>query len=72
MPVFILSQYIGENQYSVDFKEGTMTLTMVDAKTEQVIWQGWTTSEVNSRNFTQKEVNGVVKAIFRKADLAKR
>ena len=35
-------------QYEV--REGTVTITMVDAKTNKTVWQGWTTDEVNSKN----------------------
>ncbi|WP_315817710.1 DUF4136 domain-containing protein [Paraflavitalea speifideaquila] len=50
-------------------REGTLTVTMVDAKTDHTVWQGWTTDEVNSRNLTQKEIQSSVKAIFRKFDV---
>lgn len=71
VPIYFPARYLGEDRYGVDVKEGTLTLTMVDARTEQVIWQGWTTSEVNGRNLSQKEIDKIIKTIFRKADLAK-
>jgi hypothetical protein len=45
---------------------------MTDAKTDKMVWQGWTTDEVNSKNLTAKEIQASVKSIFRKFDVAKR
>jgi hypothetical protein len=53
-------------------REGTLTITMVDAKTDKTIWQGWTTDDVNSRNVTQKEIQSSVNSIFRKFDVVKK
>ena len=52
-------------------KEGTVTITMIDTRTDKMVWQGWTTDELNSRNITSKEIQNSVKAIFRKFDVAK-
>jgi hypothetical protein len=52
-------------------REGTVTITMLDAKTDKTIWQGWTTDQVNSKNLTGKEIQNSVKSIFRKFDVAK-
>lgn len=71
VPIYFPSRYLGEDRYTVPVKEGTLTVTMVDAQTEKVIWQGWTTSEVDNRNLTQKEIDKIVGAIFKKADLTK-
>ncbi|MGB3165024.1 MAG: DUF4136 domain-containing protein, partial [Chitinophagaceae bacterium] len=53
-------------------REGTVTISMIDAKTDKTVWQGWTTDEVNSRNLTSKEIQNSVKSIFRKFDVAKK
>jgi len=70
--VYYPSQFMGYDDYSVAVREGTVTITVTDAKTDKVVWQGWTTDEVNSRNLTSKEINNAVKSIFRKFDVAKR
>jgi hypothetical protein len=57
------------SQHSV--KEGTVTVSVIDAKTEKTVWQGWTTDEVNSQNLTNKEIQNAVKTIFKKFDIAK-
>jgi hypothetical protein len=53
-------------------REGTLTITMTDAKTDKMVWQGWTTDEVNSKNLTSKEIQSSVKSIFRKFDVAQK
>jgi hypothetical protein len=70
--IYYPSQFLGYDNRTVTVKEGTLTITMIDARTEKTIWQGWNTEEVNSRNLTRKEIQGSVKSIFRKFDTAKR
>ncbi|MEZ5034865.1 MAG: DUF4136 domain-containing protein [Chitinophagaceae bacterium] len=64
------SQFVGYETDRRPVKEGTITLTMIDAQTNKTVWQGWTTGEVNSKNLTAKEIQRTVRSIFRKADLA--
>lgn len=71
VPMFFPSQFLGYDRSEYQTKEGTVTITMVDAKTDKVIWQGWTTEEVNSKNLTSKEIQNSIRAIFRKFDVAK-
>jgi len=70
--VFYPSQFQGYDNYEVPIKEGTVTITMIDADTDKMVWQGWTTDEVNSKNLTHREIRNSVKSIFRKFDAAKR
>ena len=70
--VFYPSQFQGYDNYEVPVKEGTITVTMIDANTDKMVWQGWTTDEVNSKNLTHKEIRNSVRSIFRKFDTAKR
>jgi len=51
--------------------KGTVTITMTDANTEKMVWQGWSTDEVDSRHMSTKEIQSSVRAIFRKFDVAK-
>jgi hypothetical protein len=69
--VYYPSQFMGYDSYDVPSREGTVTITMIDAKTDKTVWQGWTTDEVNSKNLSSKEIQNSVKAIFRKFDIAK-
>ena len=70
--IYYPSRFLGYDRYSTPVKEGTVTITMVDPKTDKTIWQGWATDEINSSNFTGKEIQKNVKTIFRKFDVAVR
>ena len=63
---------MGYESYEELIKEGTITITMIDAKTDKVVWQSWTTDEVNGRNITSKEIQKAVSSIFKKSDLVKK
>lgn len=69
--VYYPSQFMGYDVRRYPSREGTLTLTLIDAKTDKVIWQGWTTEELASSNFTSKELERGVKSILRKFDAAK-
>lgn len=69
--VYYPSQFIGYERDERPVKEGTVTITMIDTRTDKTVWQGWTTDVVSSRNLTSKEIQSSVRAIFRKFDLAK-
>ncbi|MEI9809040.1 MAG: DUF4136 domain-containing protein [Bacteroidota bacterium] len=69
--VYYPSQFMGYDSYDVPSKEGTVTISMIDAKTDKTVWQGWTTDQVDSRNMSSKEIEASVKAIFKKFDIAK-
>jgi hypothetical protein len=71
--VYYPSEFMGYDNYETPIREGTVTITVTDANTDKVVWQGWTTDEVNSKNLTSKEINSAVKSIFRKFnDVARR
>ena len=69
--IYYPSQFLGYDQTERMAREGTVTITMVDTRSDKMVWQGWTTDEVNSRNLTSKEIQNSVKAIFKKFDVAK-
>ena len=69
--VYYPSRFMGYDNYDVNTREGTVTISMIDANTEKTVWQGWATDEVGSRNLTSKEIQSSVRAIFRKFDIAK-
>ena len=66
------SQFLGYDRATRNVREGTLTITMTDTKTDKIVWQGWTTDEVSSKNLTSKEIQASVKSIFRKFDVAKK
>lgn len=65
------SQFLGYDRDRYNTKEGTITISMVDVKSDKLVWQGWSTEEVNSSNLTRKEIQAGVRSIFRKFDVAK-
>jgi len=69
--IYYPSEFMGYDRDQRTIREGTITISMIDAKTDKTVWQGWTTDEVNSKNLTNKEIQNSVKAIFRKFDVAK-
>lgn len=69
--IYYPSEFLGYDRDQRNIKEGTVTITMIDARTDKMVWQGWTTDEVNNKNLTSKEIQNSVKAIFKKFDVAK-
>ena len=69
--IYYPSRFMGYDNDQYVRREGTLTITMVDAKTDKVVWQGWSTDEVSNKNLTGKEIRESVKSIFRKFDVAK-
>ncbi len=69
--IYYPSRFVGYERDERPIKEGTVTISMVDAKTNKTVWQGWTTDEVNNRNLTSKEIQVAVRSIFKKFDIAK-
>ncbi len=65
------SQFMGYDSYTTTVKEGTVTITMIDSRTDKTVWQGWTTSELNPGNITSREIDRNVKTIFKKFDAGK-
>jgi hypothetical protein len=69
--IYYPSQFLGYDNESYEVREGTITISMIDAKTEKTVWQGWSTGELKGRHLTSKEIQNTVKSIFRKFDIAK-
>lgn len=70
--IFYPSQFLGYDDYNIPVRQGTLTITVTDARSDKTIWQGWTTDEVRSGRLTRKELGNSVRSIFRKFDVAKR
>lgn len=69
--IYYPSRFQGYERDERLIKEGTVTISMIDTRTDKTVWQGWTTDEVNSKNLTTKEIQSSVKSIFKKFDVAK-
>jgi hypothetical protein len=61
--------FMNYNTYNVPFKEGTLTVNMMDASTNKLIWQGWASGDITSNTVTSKEAKTDVKSIFKKFNL---
>jgi hypothetical protein len=68
--IYYPSQFLGYNSYDVPVKEGTITITITDAMTDKIAWQGWTTESLNYTRLSQDEITSSVKNIFSKFDAA--
>ena len=69
--IYYPSELMGYERDERGIKEGTITISMIDSKTDKTVWQGWTTDEVNSKNLTTKEIQNSVRSIFKKFDIVK-
>ncbi|MEO6255163.1 MAG: DUF4136 domain-containing protein [Ferruginibacter sp.] len=70
--IYYPSEFLGYNNYSVPVNEGTISITLTDANTDRVVWQGWTIEEMNYTRISQEEITSSVKNIFSKLDIAGR
>jgi hypothetical protein len=70
--IYYPSQFVGYQTYEVPVKEGTITITMTDARTDKVVWQAWTTERLNYSRLTADEISKSVRNIFNKFDMAVR
>lgn len=62
---------MGYRTHNVPFKEGTLTINMIDAKTNKLIWQGWAKGDVSSKTVTTQEMQNDVSSIFTKYNFPK-
>lgn len=69
--IYYPSEFLGYNNYSVPVQEGTISITLTDANTDKVVWQGWTTDELNYTRITQEEIASGVHNIFGKLNTAR-
>lgn len=70
--IYYPSEFLGYNNYNVPVNEGTITITLTDARSDRVVLQGWTTEELNYSRITEGEIRTSVRNIFNKLDIASR
>ena len=68
--IYYPSQFLGYDSYTTPVKKGTVSISLIDSKTDKTIWQGWATGELNNNNFSSREVEKNVRSIFKKFDVA--
>jgi hypothetical protein len=66
-PIYYPSQFVGYQEYESPVKEGTVTITIVDARTDKKLWQGWTTERLSGSGIDDADVRRSVKNIFKEA-----
>jgi len=66
-PIYYPSQFVGYQTYETPVKEGTITITMIDAQTDKKIWQGWTTERLSSGGITSIDIKKSVRNIFKES-----
>lgn len=69
--VYYPSRFLGYDNYDIPANEGTVSISMTDARTDKMVWQGWSTDNIDSRKFKSSEAKTAVRSIFKKFDLAK-
>ena len=62
------SEFMGYDSYSTSVKEGRVTVTLIDSKTDKAVWQGWSSREMDDAHMSDKDINKNVKSIFKKFD----
>ena len=60
------SMLVGYHSYHVPFKEGELAVSMVDTKTNRLVWQGWAQGDIGGPSLTTKLATADVKSIFKK------
>ena len=63
--IYYPSRFLGYDRSQYVAREGTLTISMIDAKTDKVIWQGWTVTDVNSSKFTSSELTKAARTILK-------
>jgi|SRR5882757_3811724 len=66
--VYYPSQVRGYRNYNSKVKEGRVTVTLIDARTDKNVWQGWTGRTLKSAGsyYTSDDVESDVRTIFKK------
>jgi len=65
------SQFMGYDSYSTTVREGTVTITMIDNKTDRTVFQGWATNDISRGNLSERQIDNNVKSIFKKFEQGK-
>ena len=63
--IYYPSQFQGYQVYDQPVREGTITVTIVDAQKDKNIWQAWTTERLSGSRLTDTEIRRSVRNIFK-------
>ena len=67
--VYYPNDLLAFHTYNIPFKQGTLTVNMVDPKTNKLIWQGSAQADVSHKTVTTGEMQADVTSIFKKFNL---
>lgn len=67
--VYYPSAFYGYDTYTVPVRQGTVTLTLMDAATDKAVWQAWTTQQLDSRRFSNRELEKSIQNVLKKLKL---
>jgi hypothetical protein len=63
--IYYPSQFVGYQTYDTPVREGTITITMIEANSDKKIWQGWTTERLGNSGMTDLNIGKSVRNIFK-------
>jgi PBP1b-binding outer membrane lipoprotein LpoB len=58
--------YVGNEQRTVNVKQGSIMIDLIDRKTKKVIWRGWAEGELNNPEKAIAQIPKVIENIFKK------
>lgn len=58
--------YVGNEQRTVNVKQGSIMIDLIDRKTKKVIWRGWAEGELNNPEKAISQLPKVIGNIFKK------
>jgi hypothetical protein len=64
--IYYPSRFLGYDTYNTQIEDGTISVSMMDARTDKLVWQGWTTEGMTGSRFTTEELTNAVNHIFKK------
>ncbi|HJS55731.1 MAG TPA: DUF4136 domain-containing protein [Chitinophagaceae bacterium] len=65
--IYFPPQFLGYQQYQVPVKEATVTISMIDARSDKKVWQGWTTERLGNAGISDLDVKKSVRNIFKES-----
>lgn len=66
--IYYPSQFVGYQTYETPVKNATISVSIMDAKTDKKVWQGWTTERLSGGNGIRDiDVESSVRNIFKEA-----
>ena len=62
------AQFVGYDPGTNLTKEATLTLTMMDARTDEALWQGWSTERLSHTSLSEEAIEKTVNKILDKLE----